>query len=120
MTRENFYQEVLRRQQNLEVSLDWMKVVKWCSDRSNVQQLEEVCDELEVLLQPPVNHHEEDKKWRRDVWAHLEERRPLVIKQLLKLSGGAVLKNRVQSGELYSGAVFCSLLKGWQKQYGSR
>lgn len=118
MTRENFHEEVLRRQQNLEVSLDWMKVVQWCSDRGNVQQLREVCDELEVLLQPPRDHREEDRKWRRDVWAYQEERRPLVIKQLLKLSSGAVLKNRVQSGEMYSGAVFCSLLKGWLQMYG--
>lgn len=118
--REKFYQEVLHRQQNLEVSVDLMKVVKWCSDRGNVQQLGDICDELEVLMQPPLDNIKEDAKWRRGIWELLEERRPLVMKQLLKLSGGAVLKRHAKFGELYSGAVFYCMLKGWLKLYGRR
>ncbi|EDX7690395.1 hypothetical protein C4W02_004531, partial [Salmonella enterica subsp. enterica serovar Oranienburg] len=111
-----FYREVAHRTECLQMSVSRMAVARWCDSPEHREALWQICRDTAAFMVPPAEDGE--PAWRKALWARLQETSPDALRQLLALSGGAVLRNQVARGEVYAGAVLHSLLKSWLSQYG--
>ncbi|EBQ4756760.1 hypothetical protein LE36_25470 [Salmonella enterica subsp. diarizonae] len=116
MEHSAFYREVEHRTDCLQMSVSRMAVARWCDSPENQQQLWLLCRDTAAFMVPPEEGGE--AAWRKALWERLQETSPDALRQLLSLSGGAVLRKQLARGEVYAGAVLHSLLKSWQSQYG--
>ncbi|EDV2692585.1 TPA: hypothetical protein LT061_004965 [Salmonella enterica subsp. enterica serovar Blitta] len=116
MEQSVFYREVAHRTECLQVSVSWMAVARWCDSPENQEVLWQICRDTAAFMVPPAEGGE--PAWRKALWARLQETSPDALRQLLALSGGAVLHKQLARGEVYAGAVLHSLLKSWLSQYG--